>query len=39
MASGLTLENASIQSRCAKDWKKLDTAPDNRTPVVFAIGQ
>lgn len=39
MASGLTLENASIQSRSAKDWKKLGTAPDNRTPVVFAIGQ
>ncbi|WP_302408982.1 SAM-dependent methyltransferase [Comamonas kerstersii] len=39
MASGLTLESASIQSRCVKDWKKLGTAPDNRTPVVFAIGQ
>ena len=39
MASGLTLENASIQSRSAKDWKKLGTEPDNRTPVVFAIGQ
>ena len=39
MASGLTLESASIQSRSAKDWKKLGTEPDNRTPVVFAIGQ
>jgi len=39
LASGLTLENASIQSRSAKDWKKLGTEPDNRTPVVFAIGQ
>ena len=39
MASGLTLENASIQSRTAKDWKKLGTQPDSRTPVVFAIGQ
>lgn len=39
MASGLTLESASIHSRSAKDWKKLGTAPDNRTPVVFAIGQ
>lgn len=39
MASGLTLENASIQSRSAKDWKRLGTEPDNRTPVVFAIGQ
>lgn len=39
MASGLTLESASIHSRSAKDWKKLGTEPDNRTPVVFAIGQ
>ena len=39
MASGLTLENASIQSRSAKDWKRQGTEPDNRTPVVFAIGQ
>ena len=39
MSSGLTLESASIQSRSAKDWKKLGTTPDNRTPVVFAIGQ
>ena len=39
MASGLTLDSASVQSRSAKDWKKLGTAPDNRTPVVFAIGQ
>jgi len=39
MASGLTLESASIQSRSAKEWKKLGAEPDNRTPVVFAIGQ
>ena len=39
MASGLTLETASVQSRSARDWKKLGTEPDNRTPVVFAIGQ
>ena len=39
MASGLTLESARIQSRSAKDWKKLGTEPDNRTPVVFALGQ
>ena len=39
MASGLTLETANIQSRTAKDWKKTGTEPDNRTPVVFALGQ
>ena len=39
IASGLTLESANIQSRSAKDWKKLGAEPDNRTPVVFAIGQ
>ena len=39
MASGLTLQSAHIQSRSAKDWKKLGTEPDNRTPVVFALGQ
>ena len=39
MASGLTLKSASIHSRSARDWKKLGTEPDNRTPVVFAIGQ
>ncbi|WP_313602140.1 SAM-dependent methyltransferase [Comamonas jiangduensis] len=39
MASGLTLESARIQSRSAKDWKKLGVEPDNRTPVVFALGQ
>ena len=39
MASGLTLESAHIQSRSVKDWKKLATEPDNRTPVVFGLGQ
>lgn len=39
MASGLTLESARTQSRSAKDWKKLGAEPDNRTPVVFALGQ
>lgn len=39
LASGLTLESARIASRSVKDWKKLGTEPDNRTPVVFAIGQ
>ena len=39
MASGLTLENAHIQCLTVKDWKKRDFQPDNRTPVVFALGQ
>ncbi len=39
MASGLTLESAHIQSRSVKDWKKLAIEPDNRTPVVFGLGQ
>lgn len=39
LASGLTLESARIASRSVKDWKQLGTEPDNRTPVVFAIGQ
>lgn len=39
MASGLTLESAHIQSRSVKDWKKLATEPDKRTPVVFGLGQ
>lgn len=39
LASGLTLESARIHSRSVKDWKKAGTEPDNRTPVVFAIGQ
>ena len=39
MASGLTLENAHIQSRSVKDWKKLAIEPNNRTPVVFGLGQ
>jgi 16S rRNA (cytidine1402-2'-O)-methyltransferase len=39
LASGLTLESARIASRSVQDWKQLGTEPDNRTPVVFAIGQ
>ena len=39
MASGLTLDNASVQSRTVRDWKKLGTLPDKHTPVVFALGQ
>lgn len=37
-ASGLTLDNANIQSRTVRDWKKLGAIPDNRTPAVFALG-
>jgi len=39
IACGLTLDNASIQSRCVQDWKKVNFTPDSRTPMVFAIGQ
>jgi len=39
VASGLTLESASVQSKTVRDWKKLDRVPDKHTPVVFALGQ
>lgn len=38
IASGLTLANASIQSRSVAAWKKSGTGPDAQTPAVFAIG-
>ena len=38
IASGLTLANASIQSRTVAAWKKSPTGPDAQTPAVFAIG-
>lgn len=38
IASGLTLENASIQSRSVAAWKKSATGLDAQTPAVFAIG-
>ena len=38
IASGLTLENASIQSRSVAAWKKSPSGPDAQTPAVFAIG-
>ncbi len=38
IASGLTLADASIQSRSAAAWKKATSGPDAHTPAVFAIG-
>ena len=38
IASGLTLNSASIQSRSVAAWKKSPTGPDAQTPAVFAIG-
>ena len=38
IASGLTLDSASIQSRSVAAWKKSPTGPDAQTPAVFAIG-
>ncbi len=39
ISSGLTLADASTQSRLVKQWKPLNVALDNRTPMVFAIGR
>ena len=39
LASGLTLETARIESRLVREWRQRNTPPDNRTPVVFAIGR
>ena len=38
LASGLTLADAHIACRTVKDWQRHSFSPDNRTPVVFAIG-
>ena len=38
IASGLTLDNANIQSRSVKQWRDLPCPTDNRTPTVFTIG-
>lgn len=38
IASGLTLDSASIQSRSVAAWTKTPTGPDAQTPAVFAIG-
>ena len=39
LAAGLTLPLARMESRAVRDWRKGGTAPDNRTPVVYAIGR
>lgn len=39
LASGLTLETARIESHLVREWRQRNTPPDNRTPVVFAIGR
>ena len=39
LASGLTLPTARIQSRTVSQWRQQPSAPDNRTPVVFALGR
>jgi 16S rRNA (cytidine1402-2'-O)-methyltransferase len=39
LASGLTLPSARIQSKPVHQWRQHPTAPDNRTPVVFALGR
>ena len=38
IGSGLTLENANVQSRSVKQWRDLPCPADNRTPTVFVIG-
>lgn len=38
IASGLTLDSASIRSRSVAAWKQSPTGPDAHTPAVFAIG-
>ncbi|RYF53584.1 MAG: ribosomal RNA small subunit methyltransferase I, partial [Comamonadaceae bacterium] len=39
LASGLTLPEARIQSQLVRQWRQQPAAPDNRTPVVFALGR
>jgi 16S rRNA (cytidine1402-2'-O)-methyltransferase len=39
LASGLTLETARIESHLVREWRQRNAPPDNRTPVVFAIGR
>ena len=39
LASGLTLETTRIESHLVREWRQHNTPPDNRTPVVFAIGR
>ena len=39
LASGLTLPAARIQSQLVHQWRQQTAPPDNRTPVVFALGR
>lgn len=39
LASGLTLPDARIRSQLVRQWRQQPTPPDNRTPVVFAMGR
>lgn len=38
-ASGLTLPDARIRSQLVRQWRLQPAPPDNRTPVVFALGR
>lgn len=39
LASGLTLPTARVQSLPVQQWRQRNLLPDNRTPVVFALGR
>jgi 16S rRNA (cytidine1402-2'-O)-methyltransferase len=39
LASGLTLPDARIRSQLVRQWRQQPAPPDNRTPVVFAMGR
>ena len=39
LASGLTLAQARVQSQPVHQWRQQSFTPDNRAPVVFALGR
>ncbi len=39
LASGLTLPEARVRSQPVHQWRQHPAPPDNRTPVVFALGR
>lgn len=39
LASGLTLVQARVQSQPVRQWRQQPFTPDNRTPMVFALGR
>lgn len=39
LASGLTLDNARVQSHLVREWRQRNTPPDPRMPTVFSIGR